>query len=59
MNNFELRPAPDFSMAPLPFFADDDRRRVSADGTGLAYKIAATVPVTEGDFSFGFDGHLD
>ncbi|GAB4192674.1 MAG: TonB-dependent copper receptor [Wenzhouxiangellaceae bacterium] len=54
MNNFELRPAPDFN----PMSAGPDRRFVIADAENFGYRLFASIMALGGDFNFGVDGEL-
>ena len=58
MNNFVLRPTPDFSALPLPPFVGTDRRSINATGDGFGYGLDATTALFNGQLKFGVDGHL-
>jgi iron complex outermembrane receptor protein len=57
MDNFGLRPAPDFSTLPLPPFTGADRRLVDADSRETGIRLTASFNVEEDYFSLGLDGH--
>ncbi len=56
MNNFSLRPAPDFFTPPV---TGDDRRVIDATSDSIGYSIQATMPFMQGDLRFGFDGNFN
>ena len=58
MNNFRLRPAPDFSALPLPPFLGPDERFVDAESNALGYLLKLSYPAYRGRLTVGFDGHL-
>ena len=55
MNNYLLRPAPDFSALPLPPFAGTDRRRATAESDGLEARLSFSLPLAGGILTWGFD----
>ena len=55
MNNYGLRPAPDFSALPLPPFAGTDRRRAVAESDGFEARLSFAVPLAGGIATAGFD----
>ena len=57
MNNFDSRPAPDFSSLPLPPFMGTDRRIVNVDADDSGAKLKLTRTISNGEISFGVDGH--
>ena len=57
MRNYELRPAPDFSSLPLPPFVGTDRRKIDADSDDSGAKLKLTRAISNGEISFGIDGH--
>lgn len=56
MNNYTLRPAPDF-FTPPP--TGTDRRFINADADSLVYTIKGKLPFVKGNLSFGFDGSFN
>ncbi len=54
MNNFKLRPAPDFN----PMSAGPDRRFVSAEAAGLGYRLEVLHPLWRGELRVGTDGQI-
>jgi len=59
MDNFSLRPAPDFTSLPLPPFTGPDRRFIDATGERLGARVAASRPAAGGLLRFGFEASLD
>ncbi len=62
MNNFTLRPAPDFNnalVAGLPPFAGDDRRIVDVESDGYGWSLVASKPFSTGTITFGTDAKLN
>ena len=57
MRNFDLRPAPNFSMLPLPPFLGTDRREIDVDSDDTGAKLSLTRALSNGEISFGIDGH--
>ena len=55
MNNYGLRPAPDFSALPLPPFAGADRRRAAAESNGFEARLSFSLPLAGGILASGFD----
>ncbi len=58
MNNYRLRPAPDFSNLPLPPFLGTDRRFVNADSADTGYSFKVNYAIGSGQITFGSDGHF-
>ena len=56
MNNFDLRPAPDFSALPLPPFVGDDKRQVDVESHGYGWSLTASKNLYSGVLKFGTDG---
>lgn len=59
MDNFRLRPTPDFSASPLPPFVDDDKRQVDVESHGYGWSVIASKPLASGIISFGTDGKIN
>lgn len=59
MDNFSLRPAPDFSsqMNPGPAFDQRDRRVVTAGSQGIGVDLSGTRDVLDGRLEVGLDVH--
>ena len=55
MNNYRLRPAPNFSAAPLPPFLGEDRRDVQVNGDSWGGKLHAERPAGAGTLRLGTD----
>lgn len=55
MDNFSLRPAPDFSSLPLPPFAGPDRRFVVADSSSREAGVIYGVPLADGRWESGIE----
>ena len=55
MSNYHLRPAPDFSMAPLPPFQGTDRRHAAVDGESWGGKLQLERPAAGGTLRLGAD----
>lgn len=55
MDNFTLRPAPDFFTPG----GTTDRRLVNATSDSIAYSLMGTLPLAQGDLSIGFDSNLN
>ncbi len=64
MNNYRLRPAPDFDNIPgadsnkLPPFRGDDRRWVDVESDGAGLSLGASFNWLSGAFRLGLEGHL-
>lgn len=58
MNNYILRPAPDFSSLPMPPFIGTDRRFVDTNSNGIGYSLIMSHALLAGKLDFGVDGHL-
>lgn len=56
MNNFTLRPAPDFSQLGLAPFQGDDRRIVDANSDSYGWSLSASTDLYNGSIKFGTDG---
>lgn len=56
MNNFTLRPAPDFSALPLAPFVGTDRRVVDANSDSYGWSLSASTDLYNGSIKFGTDG---
>ena len=59
MNNYLLRNPPDFSQAPLPPFADEDRRFVAAETDALGFVFNAGFDAFGGNLVLGVDGNFE
>jgi len=59
MDNFSLRPPPDFSSLPLAPFIGTDRRRVDVRAEGWGFGLAAAYGIGGGTLSAGFDGRFE
>ena len=56
MNNFLLRPAPDFSALPLPPFLGDDKRFASAGSEESGFRLSLDFEVGPGLLAVGAEG---
>ncbi len=59
MNNFSLRPAPDFSALPLGPFLGDDKRAVDVESGGFGWSLVASRTLGNGTLKFGTDGKMN
>ncbi len=57
MNNFDQRPAPNFSNIMLPPFAGTDRRVVDVKSDDTGAKLKLTRAISNGQISIGVNGH--
>ena len=55
MNNYRLRPAPDFSQAGLPPFQGSDRRMAVVDADSIGLRAQFSTAGLAGSLLFGFD----
>ena len=56
MDNFRLRPAPDFSALPLPPFLGDDKRTAFAESDEWGFRAAANWDLARGQLVIGAEG---
>ena len=55
MDNFSLRPTPDFSALPLPPFVGDDKRAVAVESIGYGWTAKGTRGLGIGTLTIGAD----
>lgn len=55
MNNYTMRPPPDFSNLPLPPFQGTDRRMVNADSESRELRVSYEMPIGSGIALVGID----